>query len=543
MESEDIACLCASLSIVDSDGPVRKLEESLKTSAINKMSLSLVGKILTRKAINREAFMRVIGRIWQVRKGVDIELVSGNTFTFHFRDTEDRRKVISVGPWSFDHALIAMEGPAGKGTLESMRFDHAEFWVQIHQVPLICMTRYIGWFWGEMIGQVIDVDGGTLRDCVGKFMRIRVRIDISKPLKRVLRVDIMGDGVGIVMLLRYERLASHCVKCGKVDHTKTDYSDPGTIQVVNEVDNPSFGIWLRASGPFRKTYPKYPFNRVNGACKVGTALPENHLPTNCNGLDVSVVEMVGIEVSETSNHDQPRDSVQVINEPRLETSETSLADEMLVGIEVSETAINGQVCDPGLVLHGSGLGLFKSKLTEDLEDQSNAVKEVGPASSSSKYDPSPLRVTKGGEAKKSGPAVGSALQPGTRKWIRKPRSRTIGGNQSEKASYVSNSGRREIDGNSKESDASTRKKPKIAQQDGSAHDNKWGAVSEKEMARQDDPNTPMGCVGIALDVAEKREVVGLIHAVGVSLEDSSAVKDVTVSHTLLDGSIDSHSVN
>ena len=63
--------------------------------------------------------MRVFGKIWQVKNGLDIESVAGNTFAFHFKDEQDLNKVLSRGPWNFDNALIAMDKPIGKGTLDS----------------------------------------------------------------------------------------------------------------------------------------------------------------------------------------------------------------------------------------------------------------------------------------------------------------------------------------------------------------------------------------------------------------------------------------
>ncbi|TXG53192.1 hypothetical protein EZV62_022361 [Acer yangbiense] len=161
MESEDIACLCASLSISEKDGPVHILEENLRDEAVLKMSLCLVGKILSNKTVNREAFMRVIGKIWRVNEGFEIESVTGNVYTFYFKNENDRQRVMSGGLWSFDNALMVLVKPEGKGTIESIQFRVTEFWVQIHQVPILCMTKKIGWVLGSLIGEVIEVDGGN----------------------------------------------------------------------------------------------------------------------------------------------------------------------------------------------------------------------------------------------------------------------------------------------------------------------------------------------------------------------------------------------
>ncbi|KAK2646063.1 hypothetical protein Ddye_021258 [Dipteronia dyeriana] len=147
---------------------------------MQRMSLRLVGKILSNKSVNREAFIRVIGSIWQVRNGVEAESVTDNVFVFHFKSHEDRKLVIEKGPWSCDYALLMLEIPVGHGTIEKMEFSQPEFWVQIHQVPLQCMTNEITWSLGDMIGEVLDIDAGALRDCVGKFLRVRVQFDINK---------------------------------------------------------------------------------------------------------------------------------------------------------------------------------------------------------------------------------------------------------------------------------------------------------------------------------------------------------------------------
>ncbi|TXG57913.1 hypothetical protein EZV62_015742 [Acer yangbiense] len=223
MDSDEIASLCESLSISSRDGPIQLLNDKLMVEAKQRLSLCIVGKILSSKRVNRDAFMRVIGKIWQVRKGMDIESIIGNTFTFHFKDAYDLERVLFGGPWSFDNALLAMEKPKGKETIESLRFNKADFWVQIHQVPIL---------W--------------------KFMRVRVRVNIEKSLTCCLRVDILGDGVITTMIIRYKRLPNHCFKCGMVNHITPECTETEPIPIVNGKANFLFGLWLRASGAIRK---------------------------------------------------------------------------------------------------------------------------------------------------------------------------------------------------------------------------------------------------------------------------------------------------
>ncbi|KAK3206765.1 hypothetical protein Dsin_020811 [Dipteronia sinensis] len=231
MVSDDISQLCASLSLIEREGPVRKLGENLKVAAIQRLS---------------------------------------------FKDLNDRSGVLLGAPWTFDNVLLMLEEPVGKGSIEKMAFNMCDFWVQIYQVPLMCSSREIRWFLREMIRVVLDVDGGLAGDGVGKFLRVRVRIDITKPLRRCLRVDILGDRVETIMLLRYERLPHFCFKYGKIGHTMNECQSEDQIPVVDGVDKHLFGAWMKASSVLRKIY----LRNFRGLSKIN-----DHNNTSCSKVD------------------------------------------------------------------------------------------------------------------------------------------------------------------------------------------------------------------------------------------------------------------
>ncbi|KAK3199011.1 hypothetical protein Dsin_022426 [Dipteronia sinensis] len=224
MGAEEIATLCASMTLKEREGPVRRLHDELKVAGERKMALCLAGRILSLYLINRDAFRTIISRIWKVRGEVEIEVINGNTYDFHFQFPDDRRKVLAGGPWSFKDSLIVLEEPTGKGELQSLKFCTAEFWVQISNIPILCMTKEIWRFLGSIIGEVREVDTRPSGDCLGKCFRVRVAIEVDKPIRRFLRVDVLGDGEETVMPLQYERLPNFCFRCGILGHTS------GTVQ-------------------------------------------------------------------------------------------------------------------------------------------------------------------------------------------------------------------------------------------------------------------------------------------------------------------------
>ncbi|KAL5773580.1 hypothetical protein ACOSQ2_013504 [Xanthoceras sorbifolium] len=214
MEIGDIAELCSSLSIKEGDGPITVLGEGLRHVGGQKMAGCLVGKVFANKMVSRDAFRGVIGRIWRTVDEVVVEVIRGNIFAFHFKSQTDRYRVLSGGPWCFDNALLVLEVPTGIGDIARMKFDRVAFWIQIQNVPLLCMTKDIGAYLGGLIGEVQDVDLDASGDCFGKFLRVRVFVDVNKPLKRLIRVDLAGSGEVTIMLLRYERLPDFCCRSG-----------------------------------------------------------------------------------------------------------------------------------------------------------------------------------------------------------------------------------------------------------------------------------------------------------------------------------------
>ncbi|KAK2659342.1 hypothetical protein Ddye_005875 [Dipteronia dyeriana] len=225
MASKEIEKLCAYLSLKEREGPIHKLHEGLKEGGAQKLALCLSGKNLSPDLVNREAFRSVISRIWKLRGSVEIEAITNNIYVFYFQLPEDHWKVMAGGLWSFDDALIVLEEPMGKGAIKGLRFNTVEFLVQISNLSLICMTKEIARFLGSIIGVVREVDTGPSGECFGKFLRVCVVVDIDKPLRQFLRIDVLGDGEETVMPIQYECLPNFNFHCGLIGHTARGCQD------------------------------------------------------------------------------------------------------------------------------------------------------------------------------------------------------------------------------------------------------------------------------------------------------------------------------
>ena len=107
---------------------------------------------------------------------------------------------------------------------------------------------------GKTIGAV-SCHGHEAETIAWDFLRVRVEVDVSKPLCRGRRV-VLDDDEEVWVSFSYAKLLNFCYWCGMVCHDNKDsdiwLSSKGTLLIESQ----EFGAWMRAS-PFnlgRKTF-------------------------------------------------------------------------------------------------------------------------------------------------------------------------------------------------------------------------------------------------------------------------------------------------
>ncbi|KAL9445503.1 hypothetical protein AB3S75_018492 [Citrus x aurantiifolia] len=200
----------------------------------------LVGKVLTSGSINKEGLKAAMQMAWRTVKEVKIESMGDNIFLFKFATKEEKKMVLMGGPWHFDRALIVLAEPTGIGDIKNQSFTHTAFWVQIHNIPIMCMNKEAIQKLGEKIGTVKEVEIDEAGECIGQFARVRISIDISQPLKKIVFLQ-QADGKTPMPIL-YEKLPDFCFCCAHIDH---QYRESLRYKGQQKEDLP-YGGWMRA---------------------------------------------------------------------------------------------------------------------------------------------------------------------------------------------------------------------------------------------------------------------------------------------------------
>jgi hypothetical protein len=127
-------------------------------------------------------------------------------------------------------------------------FDKVAFWVRIYDLPLACMGKEIGRQLGTAIGEVLLVETDEKGAAWGEFLRVRVMVDLTKPLLRGRRLKIQGKSFWV--RFQYEQLPRICFECGVIKHRKGGCPKRSMSRVKKE--EPEYGPWLRAPSPSRR---------------------------------------------------------------------------------------------------------------------------------------------------------------------------------------------------------------------------------------------------------------------------------------------------
>ncbi|KAK6115907.1 hypothetical protein DH2020_008176 [Rehmannia glutinosa] len=105
-------------------------------------------------------------------------------------------------------------------------FDKIDIWVQLHSLPLAFMNKKVIESIGGKVGKLVEVDEGDGGNYWGKFARIRVTLEMDKPLKKCISVKV-EDAEEILVILVYERLPDFCYACGCIGHVVKDCTREG----------------------------------------------------------------------------------------------------------------------------------------------------------------------------------------------------------------------------------------------------------------------------------------------------------------------------
>jgi hypothetical protein len=206
----------------------------------------LAARFMTSRVLNIESVVRTFKPLWRAAHGFTARDMGNNMLVFAFEDVSDLERVLQSEPWSYDKHLVSFQRVEADTSISEMDCQWVSFWVQIHNLPVRRMNHETASALGGTLGVVEKVVESEEERGREGCMRVRVKVDISKPLCRGRKARLLA-GKETWISFKYERLPNFCYWCGLLTHGDRDCEkwlrSKGTLRREDQ----QYGAWLRAS--------------------------------------------------------------------------------------------------------------------------------------------------------------------------------------------------------------------------------------------------------------------------------------------------------
>jgi len=120
--------------------------------------LTLVGKIVADRVLNKHAVRNTIIRSWNPKFGVTISDLDDNIFLFKFKSEIDLRRIWNGEPWTIMGNHLNLKKWHADANVNDIDFSHSCFWIRIYGVPLTMQNNANGERIGKLLGHLLELD-------------------------------------------------------------------------------------------------------------------------------------------------------------------------------------------------------------------------------------------------------------------------------------------------------------------------------------------------------------------------------------------------
>ncbi|KAL8537661.1 hypothetical protein ACS0TY_012695 [Phlomoides rotata] len=175
----------------------------------------LVGRLLSDKAANTYALVDVMIKSIKAKGRLTARDWGNRLLVFSFELIEDRKWVLLQQPWHFDGALFLIKPIVRSEQPSPLTLSEADFCVRAHEIPLMCQNLETIEVVAGRLGHLVAYENPNPLD-PNEFLRLKVKIDVTKPLRHGL--NIYFDGEKLYIPFTYEALPAFCFCCGVIGH-------------------------------------------------------------------------------------------------------------------------------------------------------------------------------------------------------------------------------------------------------------------------------------------------------------------------------------
>ncbi|XP_030923106.1 uncharacterized protein LOC115949992 [Quercus lobata] len=204
----------------DSDDEMEGLREGLAA-----IKLSRETKIRIRKPWSNALIIKLCGRpirlsflqsklnlLWKPVGSLVCVDLGEDFFSVRFSLKEDMDAVLKNGPWFIGGHFLSIRPWEPFFKPASASVSSIAVWVRLHALPLELYEMEVLKQIGEAIGRVLRIDSHTAMEARGRYARLCIQLDVTKPLINTVLIGRFEQPVV------YEGIHKLCFSCGRIGH-------------------------------------------------------------------------------------------------------------------------------------------------------------------------------------------------------------------------------------------------------------------------------------------------------------------------------------
>lgn len=208
---------------------------------------TLVGRLASRKIFPKLVIFPPIMAGWHFAPNMRIEDAGPNRFLFSFQSMEEKEKVLRLVPWNFKGYLMILKEWRRSETINEVDIAHAQFWVQIHELPMESLDEENANVLGRKMGSMMQVE---MVDVNKPYLWVQVQFDIETCNRDSVCPGKTRTLLGFLSSLR--DCPNLCFICGRITHSM------GTCIDVEHLYKFALSEEMRGTVPVEEMVPLVP---------------------------------------------------------------------------------------------------------------------------------------------------------------------------------------------------------------------------------------------------------------------------------------------
>ncbi|KAJ4828912.1 hypothetical protein Tsubulata_008083 [Turnera subulata] len=165
--------------------------------------------------------------LWGIRSEIKVIDLNNNFYFFRLPNQYDYLKVITGEPWVILGRYLTVEPWQPQFCPSKYKITSVVIWIQLLKLSCEYYDLPILRAVCNLIGRFVRIDYNTQESNQGKFARVAVELDLSKPLQPRVLVD------GKWYEITYENLPHMFFECGRVGHNLTNPNKEPQARTTN----------------------------------------------------------------------------------------------------------------------------------------------------------------------------------------------------------------------------------------------------------------------------------------------------------------------